>query len=118
MLLTAFAYKESRINKKIHATAIHFVIMSVALLQFFMIVFSFIRSLDTDMKTISFRTKVAMGLFILTVNICSAQIWSNTCKRISAVRYEDVLLANDPNDDNSKVNYLLLNIPIYYFLIL
>jgi hypothetical protein len=36
-------YAPSKINKKIHATAIHFVIMSVALLQFLMVVFSFIR---------------------------------------------------------------------------
>jgi hypothetical protein len=39
----AFVYAPSKINKKIHATAIHFVIMSVALLQFLMVVFSFIR---------------------------------------------------------------------------
>jgi hypothetical protein len=39
----AFVYAPSKINKRIHATAIHFVIMSVALLQFLMVVFSFIR---------------------------------------------------------------------------
>ena len=90
--ISAFAYNESKINKKIHATAINFVIMSVALLQFFMIVFSLIRSLDSDVTTLSSlnpRTKVAMGLFILTINICSAQIWSNTCKKISPIKYDD-----------------------------
>ena len=104
--ISAFAYNESKINKKIHATAINFVIMSVALLQFFMIVFSLIRSLDSDVTTLSSlnpRTKVAMGLFILTINICSAQIWSNTCKKISPIKYDDVLLANDPDDENSKI---------------
>ena len=101
MYLSAFAYNESKINKKIHATAIHFVIMSVALLQFFMIVFSVIRSLDTE--GINIRSKVAIGLFILTINICSAHIWSNTCRKVSPIRYEDVLLANDPNDGNDQV---------------
>eukprot|EP00092_Neocalanus_flemingeri_P009447 GFUD01010165.1.p1 GENE.GFUD01010165.1~~GFUD01010165.1.p1 ORF type:complete len:846 (+),score=190.82 GFUD01010165.1:77-2614(+) len=99
----AFVYARSRINKKVHATAINFVIMSVALLQFFMIVFSFIRSLDSDLKTINFRTKVSMALFILTLNVCSAQIWSNTCRRISPIKYEDVLLGEDPEDEHDQV---------------
>ena len=99
----AFVYARSSINKKVHATAINFVIMSVALLQFFMIVFSFIRSLDSDINAINFRTKVALALFILTLNVCSAQIWSNTCRRISPVKYEDVLLAEDPEDEHDQV---------------
>ena len=77
--------------------------MSVALLQFFMIVFSFIRSLDADFKTLDFRTKVAMALFILTLNVCSAQIWSNTCRRISPIKYEDVLLGEDPEDEHDQI---------------
>jgi len=99
----AFVYARSRINKKVHATAINFVIMSVALLQFFMIVFSFIRSLDSDLSTLDLRTKVALALFILTLNICSAQIWSNTCKRISPIKYEDVLLGQDPEDEHDQI---------------
>ena len=43
----AFVYARSKINKKVHTTAINFVIMSVALLQFFMIIFSFILSSDS-----------------------------------------------------------------------
>jgi len=99
----AFVYARSKINKKVHATAINFVIMSVALLQFFMIVFSFVRSLDSNLSTLDLRTKVALALFILTLNICSAQIWSNTCRRISPIKYEDVLLGDDPEDDHDQV---------------
>ena len=58
--------------------------MSVALLQFFMIVFSLIRSLDSDVTTLSSlnpRTKVALGLFILTINICSAQSGPTPARR-------------------------------------
>ena len=99
----AFVYARSKINKKVHATAINFVIMSVALLQFFMVVFSFIRSLDSDFKTINLRTKAALALFILTLNICSAQIWSNTCRRISPIKYEDVLLGDDPEDEHDQL---------------
>ena len=56
--------------------------MSVALLQLVMIVFSLIRSLDPDSQTLTLRTKVAVGLFVLTLNVCSAHIWSNTCRKI------------------------------------
>ena len=79
----AFVYARSKINKKVHATAITFVIMSVALVQFFLIVFSVIRSLDdSNITTLSTKTKVAILLLFLTLNVCSAQIWSNTCKQI------------------------------------
>ena len=40
--------------------------------------------------------QVAIGLFVLTLNVCSAQIWSTTCKKISPIKYEDILLAEDP----------------------
>ena len=39
--------------------------------------------------------KVSLGLFIVTLNVCSAQIWSNTCRKISPVKYEDVMLWED-----------------------
>jgi len=99
----AFVYARSKINKKVHATAINFVIMSVALLQFFLIVFSFIRSLDSNLGSLDLQTKVALALFILTLNVCSAQIWSNTCRRISPVKYEDVLLGEDPDDHHDQI---------------
>ena len=99
----AFVYAPSRINKKVHATAINFVIMSVALLQFFMVVFSFIRSLDSSFNSLDVRTKVSLALFIVTLNVCSAQIWSNTCRKISPVKYEDVMLWEDKEDGHDKI---------------
>ena len=42
--------------------------------------------------------KVSLGLFIVTLNVCSAQIWSNTCRKISPVKYEDVMLWEDKVD--------------------
>ena len=99
----AFVYARSKINKKVHATAINFVIMSVALLQFFLIVFSFVRSLDSNLSSLDLQTKVALALFILTLNVSSAQIWSNTCRRISPVKYQDVLLGEDPEDEHDQL---------------
>ena len=77
--------------------------MSVALLQFFLIVFSFVRSLDSNLSSLDLQTKVALALFILTLNVSSAQIWSNTCRRISPVKYQDVLLGEDPEDQHDQV---------------
>ena len=86
-------YAPSKISKKIHATAIHLVIISVALLQFLMVVFTLIRSGDIEHGIFSLHTKVALGLFVLTLNICSAQLWYRTCKKISPIKYDDILLA-------------------------
>jgi len=102
----AFVYARSKINKKVHATAINFVIMSVALLQFFMIIFSVIRSLDTSFYNFALRTKVAILLFFVTVNVCSSQIWSNTCRKISPIKYEDVTLASDNVEDEHSQPFL------------
>ena len=99
----AYVYAWSRINKKVHATAINFVIMSVALLQFFMVIFSFIRSFDNSLSNLDWRTKVSLILFIVTINICSAQIWSNTCRKISPVKYEDVMLWQDSEDGHDEI---------------
>ena len=100
----SYVYAWSRINKKVHATAINFVIMSVALLQFFMVIFSFIRSFDNSLSNLDWRTKVSLILFIVTINICSAQIWSNTCRKISPIKYEDALIQDDPHDGHDEVN--------------
>jgi len=99
----AYVYAWSRINKKVHATAINFVIMSVALLQFFMVIFSFIRSFDYSLSSLDWRTKVSLILFIVTINICSAQIWSNTCRKIAPVKYEDVMLWDDKDDGHDEL---------------
>ena len=97
-------YAPSKISKKIHATAIHLVIISVALLQFLMVVFTLIRSGDIEHGIFSLHTKVALGLFVLTLNICSAQLWYRTCKKISPIKYDDILLAE--SSDNTLPEYI------------
>jgi len=96
----AYVYAPSKISKKIHATAIHFVIMSVALMQVLMVVFSLIRSGDLSSGLISTQTKVAVILFVLTLNIASAHIWSATCKSISPIKYEDILIAEEEEEED------------------
>jgi len=96
----AFVYAPSKINKKVHASAINFVIMSVGLLQFFMVVFSIIRSGSVSYLTA--RTKYALVLFVITINIFTAQIWSAFCRKLSPIMYEDVLYVEDDNDEHNQ----------------
>ena len=50
-----------------------------------------------------FLFQVSLALFIVTLNVCSAQIWSNTCRKISPVKYEDVMLWEDKEDGHDKI---------------
>ena len=60
----AYVYAPSKISKKIHATAIHLVIISVALLQFLMVVFTLIRSGDIEHGIFSLHTKVIESYYL------------------------------------------------------
>ena len=62
-----YAYKPSKINKKVHATAINFVILSTALLQFFIMMCCVIRT--GSWKDLTTRTKVSILLFLLATNL-------------------------------------------------
>ena len=42
---------------------------------------------------------------IISLNVCSAQIWSNICRKISPIKYEDVMLWED--EENCHVNIYL-----------
>jgi len=94
----AFVYAPSKINKKVHASAINFVIMSVGLLQLFMVIFSILRS--GKLAYMTARTKYALVLFVITINIFTAQIWSSFCRRLSPIKYEDVLYLEDGDDEH------------------
>ena len=97
-----FVCERSKVNNKMHATAIKLVIMSVGLLQLFMVIFSFIRSQDSQISSLDSRTKVSLLLFIITVNVCSAQIWYHTCRKISPIKYEDAMLLENKNDGHDQ----------------
>jgi len=99
----AFVYARSKINKNVHRSAINFVMFSVGLLQVFMLSFSFIRSYDG--LSLSPRTKISLVLFVITLMIFSAQTWSNFCKKLSPIKYLDVLYAED-GEDSEELPYV------------
>jgi len=92
-----FVYARSKISRKVHATAIHFVIMSVAMLQVLMVAFCIVR--NADHKISKARTKYAVFLFVITTNIFTAQTFSSFCRKISAIKFLDVLFMESAEDE-------------------
>ena len=51
------------------------------------------------------RSKTIAGLFLLTVNVFSAQLWSESCKRCSAIEYEQNMYLRE-DEENNVYEYL------------
>ena len=100
-----YAYKPSKINKKVHATAINFVILSTVLLQFFMMIFCIIRT--GSWKDLTTRTYVSIILFLLATNIYFAQLWADTCKKCSPIDYVESLMIREDLGDKENPNIYL-----------
>lgn len=63
-----------------------------------MVIFSIIRS--GKLAYMTARTKYALVLFVITINIFTAQIWASFCRRLSPIKYEDVLYLEDGDDEH------------------
>ena len=62
------------------------VCMYIHSFQFFMTVFTVLRS--GSLSSLTIMSKVSLGLFFITVNIFSAQLWADTCSKCSPIEYE------------------------------
>merc|ERR1711874_287701 len=58
------------------------------LLQFFMVIFILLRS--GSVSSLTWLSKYAIVLFVITVNVWSSQTWAATCRRPSPIHYVDV----------------------------
>ena len=99
----AFIYAPSKINKEVHVSAINFVVFSVGLLQFFMVAFTILRT--GEIANLTPLSKYTLILFVLTINIFTAQVWASTCKKLSPIKYVDDLY-NEETEDDFKTEYL------------
>ena len=95
-----YAYKPSKINKKVHSTAINFVILSTVILQFFMMMFSLIRS--GSWEELETRSEVSIFFFLLSANIYFAQLWADTCKKCSPIDYIENTIINEELSEQDK----------------
>lgn len=95
-----YAYKPSKINKKVHSTAINFVILTTVILQFFMMMFSLIRS--GSWNDLNIRSEVSIFFFLLSANIYCAQLWADTCKKFSPIDYIENTIISDELSEQEK----------------
>eukprot|EP00095_Tigriopus_kingsejongensis_P008456 snap_masked-scaffold18_size714446-processed-gene-1.9 protein:Tk08456 transcript:snap_masked-scaffold18_size714446-processed-gene-1.9-mRNA-1 annotation:"hypothetical protein L798_12217" len=99
-----YVYKPSKINKEVHSTAISFVVLSTLVLLFFMTVFTILRS--GSLSELTLKSKVEIVLFLLAVNIFSAQLWSDTCKKFSPIDYIESTYLREDEVQNQNHTYL------------
>merc|ERR1712029_572346 len=82
-----YVYKRSKINQKVHETAIGYVVFSTLILQFVMVVFIVVRAGNEEFFLL--KSKVAIGLFFLSINVYSSQLWAHTCRAFSPVKFKE-----------------------------
>ena len=106
----AFVYSRSKISKAVHRSAINFVIFSVTVLQFFMTVFSVLRSIENDsgfsFDTTTTRSRISLLLLFLTIMVFAAQAWADWCKKISPIKFVDVLYADEEGGWEGEQQYI------------
>ena len=77
--------------------------------EFFMHVFipfsSVVRS-GASISDLSLRSKYAIVLFLISVNIFSAQLWSDTCKKFSPIEYIECTLVREQDLNQPDYEYL------------
>jgi len=88
----AWVYEPSEIDLDVHSSAINFVIFSVGFIQFYMSLLSIVRQLeneDLNLANFGIRPVLSFILLLASTVIFFAQAYSQFCKKISPIRYED-----------------------------
>ena len=102
-----YAYRPSKTGKATHASAIGFVILSVVVLQFFMMIFFLIRSgSELARFQLTLQSEVMIGIFFVCVNVFSAQLWADTCRKLSPIEYVEATVLRDDVEYYKDVVYL------------
>lgn len=107
-----YAYKFTKINKKIHITAINFFVLSTIFLQFFMMILVAIRtgSFAEFKFNLSSKSSISCLLFFLSVNIYSSSLWSETCKKLNPIEY--IERSHIQENENEKIENPKIYTPV------
>ena len=99
-----YAYKPTKISKKIHKTVINFFVLSTVILQFFMMMLIAIRteSFAQFKLNLSSKSTVSVFLFFISVNVYSASLWSETCKKLNPVEFVEGVYIKE-KDESFKI---------------
>ena len=71
-----------------------------------MMVFSLIRS--GSWSNFSSRSKVSIAFFLVSINVFSAQLWADTCRKFSPIEFVECIYIKDDSklDSGKKPVYL------------
>ena len=82
-----YAYKRSKINKNIHATAVNMVIVSLLIQQLILLFFNLIRGRSSDKGILSARAIFSITMLSIFVLLFLAQVFFHIFKGISPIQY-------------------------------
>lgn len=82
-----YAYKRSKINKNIHATAVNMVIVSLLIQQLILLFFNLIRGRSSDSSLLSARAIFSITMFSIFLLLFLAQVFFHIFKGISPIQY-------------------------------
>jgi hypothetical protein len=82
-----YAYKRSKINKNIHATAVNMVIVSLLIQQLILLFFNLIRGRASDSSILSARAIFSITMFTIFLGLFVAQVFFHIFKGFSPIQY-------------------------------
>jgi hypothetical protein len=96
----AFVYAKSKINQKIHQSAINIVVLSVTLLQVFMVGLSIIRSYNGKVTELTTQTVVSLLLLIPALMVFAVGACSGLCRWLSPIQFINKHYAEYTGEEN------------------
>merc|ERR1712227_174781 len=78
----AWIYDPSEIDNNVHRSAINFVIFSMGMLQFYMMVLSLIRNIENHEDTLTWRSTISLALLGLSGVVFFAQAFSRFARKL------------------------------------
>jgi len=89
----------SKIDLKVHRSAINFVIFASGMLQFYMTTLSVVRNLKESVMDLSPRSSVSIFLMLSCGAVFFAHACAPFCRRMSPIKYQDLLLPDLERDN-------------------
>lgn len=99
-----YAYKRSKINKNIHATAVNIVIVSLLIQQLILLFFNLIRGKGSDDNSsfLSARAIFSITMFTIFLGLFMAQVFFHFFKGFSPIQYTYQPMQNNPGLDTTS----------------
>ena len=100
------AYRPTKVSKNIHKTVINYFVLSTVMLQFFLTTLILIRTESFAQFKLNLTSKstVSLFLFFVSVNVYSASLWAETCKKLNPVEFvEPIYVRKEDDNEDTKI---------------